>query len=68
MGNLDWSWKDPDNKEKAMPAKKIKLTFGKKARKRIKKKKDSIVVSLGSGSCRYSMKVNSSSSLRLTQY
>lgn len=37
MGNLDWAWKDPDNKEKAKPGIK-KVVFVKKAKKRAKKK------------------------------
>jgi hypothetical protein len=36
MGNLEWAWKDPDNKEKVKPVIK-KVVFGKKRRKRAKK-------------------------------
>ena len=38
MGNLDWAWNDPDNKEKVSSIKKVNLPVGKKAKKRVKKK------------------------------
>ena len=43
MGSLDWAWNDPDNKETVKVANKPKLTFSKKAKKKIKKQKRQVL-------------------------